>query len=94
MGAGDQKGWLRNCHLSESYLDVSGVPYYAPYHHRASTSLNSPWLTCRVHGFTRLSLHPYISISSIQLETRLVGPGNMFPVVNRPMSMLTGTGEA
>ncbi|GFT66501.1 uncharacterized protein TNCV_2966921 [Trichonephila clavipes] len=29
MGAGDQTGCLRTCHLSESYLDVSGFPYPA-----------------------------------------------------------------
>ncbi|GFT98276.1 uncharacterized protein TNCV_2903781 [Trichonephila clavipes] len=29
MGAGDQTGCLRTCHLSELYLDVSGVPYHA-----------------------------------------------------------------
>ncbi|GFS53663.1 uncharacterized protein TNCV_730801 [Trichonephila clavipes] len=28
MGAGDQTGCLYTCHLSESYLDVSGVPYH------------------------------------------------------------------
>ncbi|GFV05528.1 uncharacterized protein TNCV_227391 [Trichonephila clavipes] len=65
---------------------------YAPNNHRASTSLNSPLLTCRVHGFMRLS--PYPSVSSIQLETRLVRPSKVFPVINSPMSVLTGPGEA
>ncbi|GFX69065.1 uncharacterized protein TNCV_4945651 [Trichonephila clavipes] len=74
MGADDQTEGLHICHLSESYLDESGVSHitptvHVPYHHRASTSLNSPLLTCKVHGFMRLSPYPYTSISSIQLET-------------------------
>ncbi|GFW14760.1 hypothetical protein TNCV_1562231 [Trichonephila clavipes] len=28
-GAGDQKGCLRTYHMSESYLDVSGIPCHA-----------------------------------------------------------------
>ncbi|GFV30936.1 hypothetical protein TNCV_4013701 [Trichonephila clavipes] len=35
---------------------------HAPYNHRASTSLNSPQLICRVHGFMRLSPNPYAPI--------------------------------
>ncbi|GFU05783.1 uncharacterized protein TNCV_581821 [Trichonephila clavipes] len=66
---------------------------YAPYHHRASISLSSPLLTCRVHGFMRFSPYPYTPISSIQLERRLERPGNVFPVINSPMSMLMGPGE-
>ncbi|GFV54652.1 uncharacterized protein TNCV_3843721 [Trichonephila clavipes] len=58
-----------------------------------STILNSPLLTCRVHGFMRMSPYPYTYISSIQLETRLVRPGNVFPIINSPMSVLTGPGE-
>ncbi|GFW93917.1 hypothetical protein TNCV_4221951 [Trichonephila clavipes] len=58
-----------------------------------STSFNSPLLTCRVHGFKRLSPYPYTSISSIQSETRLARPGNVFLVVYSPMSVLTGPGE-
>ncbi|GFU10310.1 uncharacterized protein TNCV_150741 [Trichonephila clavipes] len=69
-------------------------PYHAncthPNHHRASTSLNNPLLTCRVHELMRLSPYPYTFISSIQLETRLVRPGNMFPVINSLMWVLTG----
>ena len=52
------------------------------------TSLNSPLLTCRVHGFMRLFPYLYTSICSIQLETRLIRSGNMFPVINSPMSVL------
>ncbi|GFV55401.1 uncharacterized protein TNCV_146741 [Trichonephila clavipes] len=63
-------------------------------HHRASTSLNSRLVTCRVHGFLRLSPYPYTSISSIQSETKLVRPGNVFLVINSPMLVLTGPGEA
>ncbi|GFW80514.1 uncharacterized protein TNCV_2416161 [Trichonephila clavipes] len=64
------------------------------YNPRASTSLNSPLLTCRVHGFMRLPPYLHTSISSIQLETRLVRPGNVFPVINSPMSVLMSSGEA
>ncbi|GFT31953.1 uncharacterized protein TNCV_3468191 [Trichonephila clavipes] len=35
-----------------------------------------------------------LCITSIQLETRLVRPGNVFPVINSPMSVLTAPGEA
>ncbi|GFU05773.1 hypothetical protein TNCV_3602121 [Trichonephila clavipes] len=41
----------------------------------------------------RLSPYPYTPISSIQLERRLERPGNVFPVINSPMSMLMGLGE-
>ncbi|GFR10379.1 hypothetical protein TNCT_79261 [Trichonephila clavata] len=51
-------------------------------------------LTRRVHGFMRLSSHPCTSISSIQLETRLVRPGNVFPVIHSPISVLTSPDEA
>ncbi|GFV22936.1 uncharacterized protein TNCV_2623891 [Trichonephila clavipes] len=47
----------------------------------------------RVHGFMRLSPCPYTSISSIQLETRLVISGNVFPVIDSPISVLMGPGE-
>ncbi|GFW68768.1 uncharacterized protein TNCV_3639831 [Trichonephila clavipes] len=50
-------------------------------------------MTCRVHEFIRLSLYPHSSISSIKLEKRLVRSDNVFPVINGPMSMLTGPGE-
>ncbi|GFU05079.1 uncharacterized protein TNCV_574341 [Trichonephila clavipes] len=93
MGEGDQTRCLHICHLSKSYIDVSVVPYHAVCYHRASTSLNSLLLTCRVQGFMRLSPYPYTFISSIQLETRLVRPGNVFPVINNPMSVLTGPDE-
>ncbi|GFX51788.1 hypothetical protein TNCV_5014901 [Trichonephila clavipes] len=38
----------------------------------------------------RSSTYPYTSISSIQLETRLVRTGSVFPVINSPTSVLTG----
>ncbi|GFY11331.1 uncharacterized protein TNCV_4473141 [Trichonephila clavipes] len=69
-------------------------PYHANYHHRACISLNSPLLTCRVHRFMRFSPYPYTSISLIQLETRLVRPGNAFLVINNPVSVLMRPGEA
>ncbi|GFY27390.1 hypothetical protein TNCV_2070101 [Trichonephila clavipes] len=37
--------------------------------------------------------YPYTSVSSIQLQRRLVRPGNLFPVISSPMSVLTGLGE-
>ncbi|GFV34072.1 hypothetical protein TNCV_654661 [Trichonephila clavipes] len=65
MGAGDKTGCLRTSHLSESYLndqDSHIMPTaHAPYHHRASINLNSPLLTCRIHGFMRMFhtlIHP------------------------------------
>ena len=64
----------------------------APHHYWVSTSLNRPLLTCRVHGFMR-SPYLYTSIHSKQLETRLVRPGNMFPVINHQMLVLTSLGE-
>ncbi|GFY24788.1 uncharacterized protein TNCV_2689791 [Trichonephila clavipes] len=73
---------------------VSRQLHTTPYHRRASTSLNIPLLTCRAHGFMRMSLYPYTSINSNQLETKLVRPGNVFPVINSPMSVLTAPGEA
>ncbi|GFX34982.1 uncharacterized protein TNCV_2329221 [Trichonephila clavipes] len=97
MGASDQTRSLRTFNLLDSYLDVSGVPYHAnctpPYHCKASTCLNNPFLICRVHGFMRLYPYLYATISSIQLETRLVSPDNVFPVINSSMSVLTGPGE-
>ncbi|GFW20011.1 hypothetical protein TNCV_867171 [Trichonephila clavipes] len=41
-----------------------------------------------------LSPYPYTFISLIQSDTRLVGPGNVFPVINSPIMVLTGPGEA
>ncbi|GFS77389.1 uncharacterized protein TNCV_4566221 [Trichonephila clavipes] len=92
MDVVDQTGRLYTCHMSEWYLYVSQGCHitptaYAPYYHRASTSLNSLLLTYRVHGFMRLSPYPYASIGSIQLETRLVRSGNEFPVINSSMSL-------
>ncbi|GFX03904.1 uncharacterized protein TNCV_4678091 [Trichonephila clavipes] len=65
---------------------------HAPYHHRASNSLNIPLLTYRFHGFMRLSPYLYTSISSIQLETRFVRSSNVFPGDGKFLS--TGPGEA
>ncbi|GBM09537.1 hypothetical protein AVEN_100444-1 [Araneus ventricosus] len=64
------------------------------YHHRSSTRLSSPLLACRVHGFMRISSCPYTSIRPIQLETRLVRSDNVFPVINSPMAVLVGPGDA
>ncbi|GFT60510.1 hypothetical protein TNCV_1966141 [Trichonephila clavipes] len=48
----------------------------------------------QAHEFIKLSPYPYTPISSIQLESRLVRPGNVFQVINSPMSVLTGSEEA
>ncbi|GBM06694.1 hypothetical protein AVEN_190905-1 [Araneus ventricosus] len=39
-----------------------------------------------------LSPYSYMCIRPIQLETRLVRPGNVFPVINSPMVVLSGPG--
>ncbi|GBL90717.1 hypothetical protein AVEN_203262-1 [Araneus ventricosus] len=59
------------------------------YHHRGSTRLNSPLLTNRVYGLMMSSPYSYTRIRPIQLETRLVRPGNVFPVINSPMVRLS-----
>ncbi|GBL97375.1 hypothetical protein AVEN_170488-1 [Araneus ventricosus] len=97
MSVGNRAGYLSTCHLSESSLDVSGVHItptaHFPYHHRGSTRLNSPLLTNRVYGLMMLSPYSYMCIRPIQMETRLVRPGNVFPVINSPMVVLSGPGE-
>ncbi|GBN63842.1 hypothetical protein AVEN_88585-1 [Araneus ventricosus] len=97
MSVGDRAGCLSTCHQSESSLDVSGIPYHSnctvPYHHKGSTRLHSPLLTNRVYGLMMLSPYSYTCIRPIQLETRLVRPGNVFPVINSPMVVLSDPGE-
>ncbi|GBL82972.1 hypothetical protein AVEN_106469-1 [Araneus ventricosus] len=39
------------------------------------------------------SPYSYTCIRPIQLETRLVRPGNVFPVISSPMVVLSGPGE-
>ncbi|GBM70305.1 hypothetical protein AVEN_262523-1 [Araneus ventricosus] len=84
-------------YLSESSLDVSGIPYHAnctrPTPSQRSTRLSSPLLTNRVYVLMTSSPYPYTCIRPIQLETRLVRPGNVFPVINSPMVVLSGPGE-
>ncbi|GBN34158.1 hypothetical protein AVEN_34875-1 [Araneus ventricosus] len=98
MNVGDCTGYLSACHLSESSLDVSGSHITptapVPYHHRGFTRLNSPLLTNRVYGLMMLSPYSYSCIRLIQLETRLVRPGNVFTVINSPMVVFSGPGEA
>ncbi|GFW40030.1 uncharacterized protein TNCV_5117131 [Trichonephila clavipes] len=81
-------------HIQTYQGPISRKPGARPYHPRVSTIHNGPLLTCRVHGFMRLSPYLYTSNSFIQLETRLVRPGNVYPVINSPMSVLTDPGEA
>ncbi|GBN59396.1 hypothetical protein AVEN_202009-1 [Araneus ventricosus] len=68
-------------YLSETSLDVLGVSYQAqcsknqklaPYHHRGSTRLNSPLLTCRgpwIHEVVSISVHVHLP-ETIGNETR------------------------
>ncbi|GBM52060.1 hypothetical protein AVEN_23293-1 [Araneus ventricosus] len=97
MSVGDRTGCLSTCHLSESSLDISGVHItptaHVLYHHRGSTRLNSPLLTNRVYGLMMLSPYSYMCIRPLQLETRLARPGNVLPVINSPMVVLSGPGE-
>ncbi|GBN73913.1 hypothetical protein AVEN_139467-1 [Araneus ventricosus] len=62
---------------------------HVPDYHRGSTRLNSPLLTNRVYGLMMLSRNSYTCIRPIQLETRFVKPGNVFPVINSSMVVLT-----
>ncbi|GBM35293.1 hypothetical protein AVEN_38158-1 [Araneus ventricosus] len=57
------------------------------------TRLNSPLLINRVNGLMMSSPYSYTCIHPIQLETRLVRPGNVFPVINNRMVVLSGPGE-
>ncbi|GBM95851.1 hypothetical protein AVEN_31738-1 [Araneus ventricosus] len=66
---------------------------HVPYHHRGSTRLNSPLLANRVYGLMMSSKYSYTCIRPIQLETRLVRPGNVFPVISSPMVVFSGPGE-
>lgn len=79
--------WWSDRMLSESSIDVSGVPDNANCSHPKPWHLNSPLLTRRLHGFIELS--PYFHIRPIQLEPSLVRPSNVFTVINSPM----GPGE-
>ncbi|GBN11286.1 hypothetical protein AVEN_202276-1 [Araneus ventricosus] len=97
MSVGDRTGCLNTCHLSESSLDVSGVPYHA--------NCTRPIPSQRFHQIEQspddkqglwindLSPYSYTCIRPIQLETRLVGRGNVFPVVNSPMVVLSDPRE-
>ncbi|GFV27626.1 uncharacterized protein TNCV_4181711 [Trichonephila clavipes] len=84
---------LDDCRIKTNQRSHITPNAHDPYHHSTTSSFNSPLLACRFHGFMRLSPYPYTSISSIQLETRLVRLGNVFPFINSSMSVLTGTGK-
>ncbi|GBN12446.1 hypothetical protein AVEN_146681-1 [Araneus ventricosus] len=98
MGVGDRAGCLHTCPCQsrlKTYQRSHIKPTEnAPYHHRGSPRLNSSLLTCWVHGFMRLSTYQYMSIHPIQLETRLVRPRNLFPVISSSTTALEGPGEA
>ncbi|GBL84810.1 hypothetical protein AVEN_93843-1 [Araneus ventricosus] len=93
MSVGDRAACLSTCHLSEYQGSHITPTAHVPYHHRGSTRLNSPLLTNRVYGLMMASPFSYTCIRLIQLETRLVRPGNAFPVINSPMVVLSGPGE-
>ncbi|GBO41481.1 hypothetical protein AVEN_254787-1 [Araneus ventricosus] len=97
MSVGDRTGCLSTCHLSESSLDISGAPYHANCTHPIPSQrlhqIDSPLLRNRVYGLMMSSPYSYTCIRPLQLETRLVRPGNVFPVINSPMVVLSGPGE-
>ncbi|GBM26495.1 hypothetical protein AVEN_206178-1 [Araneus ventricosus] len=84
-------------YLSESSLDVSEVTYHA----NCTCSIPSQRLhqiekspvTNRVYRLMMLSPYSYTCIRPIQLETRLVRPSNVFPVVNSPLLVFSDPGE-
>ncbi|GBL75321.1 hypothetical protein AVEN_194535-1 [Araneus ventricosus] len=73
-------------------------PYHAnctrPIPSQSLHQLNFFLLTNRVYGLMMLSPYSYTCIRPIQLETRLVRPGNVFPVISSPMVVLSDPGEA
>ncbi|GBN77972.1 hypothetical protein AVEN_129810-1 [Araneus ventricosus] len=96
MSVGDRTGCLSTCQSRlQTYQGSHITPTaHVPYHHRGSTRLNSPLLTNRAYGLMMLSPYSYTCIRPIQLETRLVRPGNVFPIISSPMAVLSGPGEA
>ncbi|GBL69490.1 hypothetical protein AVEN_121806-1 [Araneus ventricosus] len=79
--------------VSRRIRDPTSPTAHVPYHHRCFTRLNSPLLTNRVYGLMMSSPYSYTYIPPIQLETRLVRPGNVFPVINSPKVVLSDPGE-
>ncbi|GFV72011.1 uncharacterized protein TNCV_2459441 [Trichonephila clavipes] len=78
MGAGDQTGCMRTYHLSESYIDVSGVPYHAnckrpiplqSLHQldESSVDMQGPW----IHEIVSIPVHVH-QLNSIGNETRQI----------------------
>ncbi|GFV81868.1 uncharacterized protein TNCV_1057551 [Trichonephila clavipes] len=82
--------WMSSARvISKAYQGSHIMPTtQAPYPHNGSIRLSNPLLS-RIQEFTRLTL--YTSIRPIQLESRLVRQGNMFPVINNPMAVLAGS---
>ncbi|GFT65932.1 hypothetical protein TNCV_2712951, partial [Trichonephila clavipes] len=78
------------CHIALLKLPMSNGCTMDMNGCRVFPRLNCPLLTFIVYEFIWLPA----SISSIELETRLARPDNVFSVINCPMSMLTGLGEA
>jgi hypothetical protein len=75
MDAGDQLGCLRMCHLSESYLNISGVPYHSNYTcptplpglhqlEQSPTDMQGPW----IHKVVSILVHVHL-LDTIGNET-------------------------
>ncbi|GBO32548.1 hypothetical protein AVEN_172444-1 [Araneus ventricosus] len=87
--------WVELPHSDDGMYQGSHITptAHVPYHHRGSTRLNSTLLTNRVYGLMMLSPYSYTCIRPMQSETRLVRPGNVFPVINSPMVVSSDPGE-
>ncbi|GBN34372.1 hypothetical protein AVEN_101010-1 [Araneus ventricosus] len=89
-------------YLSQLSLDVSEVTYHANctrsiplqrlHQIEQSPVDKTGWII--QYGLLMLSPYSYTCIRPIQLETSLVRPGNVFPIISSPMIVLSGPGEA
>ncbi|GBO37369.1 hypothetical protein AVEN_228655-1 [Araneus ventricosus] len=94
MSVGDRARCLSTCHLSETSLDVSGVPYHA--------NCTRPIPSQRLHQIEQspvdkqgLWMNDVVSILVHVHPSDTIGNGteNVFPVINSPMAVLSGPGE-
>ncbi|GBM35093.1 hypothetical protein AVEN_157764-1 [Araneus ventricosus] len=77
MSLGDRAGCLSTCHLSESSLDVSGVPYHANctrpipsqrLHHIEQSPVDKQGLW--INDVVSILVHPFDTIESETRQTR------------------------